>query len=169
MAPPAAMSGELAASAVCGAGKLGSDFRYVAIALMSSSVILDVDRSTASAIGPVAAVMRLWPVFRYAATSSMLQLPRPVRASFVMFGADHPWSGAPWRYCAVLSPPRKVLGVWQAPQCAGPSTRNAPRFHSADFCGSATYSPSLKYSPSHIRIDVRMLNGNGSVLATTGL
>src|SRR5580693_3047536 len=93
----------------------------------------------------------------------------PVLVSLVMFGADHPCNGDPWRYCAVLSPPRKVFGVWQAPQCAGPSTRNAPRFHSADLAGSGLNSPALKYSASQTRMVARMLKGNGRVLAITTL
>src|ERR1700692_579777 len=101
--------------------------------------------------------------------SGIVHRPRPRPESFVMSGADQPCRLDPCRYSAILSPPSNDLGVWQAPQCAGPSTRNAPRFHSGDRCGSPWYSPSLKYSMSHTRIVARILKGNGSWCATTEL
>ena len=38
------------------------------------------------------------------------------------------------------------MGVWQAPQCANPSTRYAPRFQAAGFDESASKRCGVKYS-----------------------
>jgi|SoimicmetaTmtLPA_FD_contig_91_120308_length_2281_multi_2_in_0_out_0_2 hypothetical protein len=58
------MNGSFAPTGVGLSSRPGSDFRYAAIAARSLSVICDVESAIISAMGPVAAVMRLWPVFR---------------------------------------------------------------------------------------------------------
>src|ERR1043165_4379162 len=101
--------------------------------------------------------------------SSTDQRPKPVRSSLVIFGANQSWTLYPRKYSPDLSAPRTFFGVWQAPQWPGPSTRNAPRFHSADFCGSDLKRSSLKKRKFHTCIVERILNGKGSVFVTTGL
>src|SRR5689334_15137026 len=87
--------------------------RYATIALMSSGASLLRLWSTASPIGPDAVPRPLaWPVERYAATSSSLQLPRPVALSEEMLNARQPAVMAPANLLRLSSANARLRGVW---------------------------------------------------------
>src|SRR3979409_105104 len=103
------------------------------MALISASLIFEVELTTTSDINSPAWLRPLRPLCRYSAMSSTLHDFRPLRAAPSSRGANMP-STFPPAYCRPrLSAPSMFLGVWQAPQWAAPSARYLPRFHAALF------------------------------------
>src|ERR1700751_32925 len=86
----------------------------------------------------------------------------PEIALGVMLGAyQDPMTAPPnsWLCFCCIKKPR---GVWPSPQCAAPSTRYLPRFHSADCEGSGANGFESRNSAFQNAIEKRMLYGNGS-------
>src|SRR6185295_1789605 len=104
----------------------------------------------------------------------MVQSPRPASSFEVSDGAYKFCIGIkpPSTACDSELPPSALIAVWHMPQWPRPSTRYAPRFHSADLVGSGLYTPSLKKSVRQPRISERLLKGKrrswGLLICFTG-
>src|SRR4030088_1819619 len=101
----------------------GRSFRYVAMARIPPSLIFEVELTTTSAISPSAWLLALRPLERYSTMSSTLHDFRPLRVAPSSLGANQPCTMPPLNGRFFLSAPNRFFGVWQAPQCAGPSAR----------------------------------------------
>ena len=119
-----------------GAGFSASDLRYTAICV-------SVGERTAGCRGPPAPWDRtptprlLMPVRSSATTSSISHWPRPASRLDVSDGAYQSCSGMrpPDSSLSLTVAPSTLRLVWHASQWPSPSTRYAPRFHSADCPG----------------------------------
>ena len=114
----------------------GNDLMYSAIALRSSLLNCELENSTSSAIGPVAAAIRLWPLLRYLAMSSPAQSPRPLLFALRQVGAEPSLRGIALEEHVVLVRAEKILRCMAGGAMSGAVTRYAPRFHSAERDGS---------------------------------
>src|SRR5215469_12804445 len=110
------------------------------------------------------------PVRSRSVISLMFHSPRPASLLEVSEGA--------YQFCIGMRPPSNALdsglppsaliGEWHIAQWPNPSTRYAPRFHSADLDGSGLYSPSWKNKVRQPRMRYRLLNGKRRSLGRFG-